>query len=303
MNTGNVVFRGGDGDDEIWANTVNDNADGVTYAKYYGGAGDDILKGALSAPTGQLLVGQGGRDTIDTAWLDGIKTDPPTTYGIDQTDLLIWGDYGYGTDGSFVVAEQYGDARLEEQIWGDDDIIRIGKGGGAETSSARVWAGDGDDEIDIASGWYGHEINAGRGDDTIIFNGSYSGSMGTTTLNGGLGDDIFRAGPDFADTNNDMNTITINGGEGKNTIEGFSGAATLNVNGGADDDVITVGDNVGTGTVMAGAGNDLVIGSGDADAMTPGTANLTVDLGDGDDIFEGGESGNEETVTGGLGND
>ena len=114
MNTGNVVFRGGDGDDEIWANTSNTHADGMTASKYYGGAGDDILKGALAAPTGQILVGQGGRDTIDTAWLDGIKTDPPTTYGIDQADLLIWGDYGYGTDGSFVVAEQYGDARLEE---------------------------------------------------------------------------------------------------------------------------------------------------------------------------------------------
>ena len=43
QNTGTVVHKGGEGDDEIWANA---SASG-SLAKYYGGNGDDILKGAL----------------------------------------------------------------------------------------------------------------------------------------------------------------------------------------------------------------------------------------------------------------
>ena len=67
--------------------------------------------------------------------------------------------------------------------------------------------------------------------------------------------------------------------------------------------MITVGADVGTGTITAGAGNDIVYGSGDADAATPGMISLTVDLGYGDDRFYGGESGSTELVNGGFGND
>ena len=92
---------------------------------------------------------------IDTAWLDSIKLT--TMYGIDQMDLNLWGDWGYGPeDDPYDATAQYGDIRLEEQLWGDDDIIRVGKAGAAGSTTARVWAGDGDDEIDIREGWYGH---------------------------------------------------------------------------------------------------------------------------------------------------
>ena len=123
-NAGNVVFDGGDGDDEIWANANNNGQ----ISKYYGGNGDDILKGALNAPTGQLLAGQGGRDLIDTAWLDDTRG---IAYGIDDVDLNIWGDWGYGGEGTeYDPTMQYGDPRLEEQLWGDDDIILVGEGYG-----------------------------------------------------------------------------------------------------------------------------------------------------------------------------
>ena len=242
---------------------------------------------------------------IDTAWLD--ITRDPTVYGIDDMDLLVFGDWGYGSeDDPYGATGQYGDIRLEKKLHGDDDIIRVGEGAGAvgsQTTSARVWAGDGDDEIDITEGWYGHEIFGGRGDDTITFGGSYAGSAGTSTLNGGLGDDIFRAGADFSATNNDSNTLTINGGAGKNKYEGFPGAATLNINGGDDDEVIVVGADVGTGTINAGAGNDIVYGSGDADGASPGSITLSAFLDSGDDRFYGGESGLTESVYGGDGND
>ena len=200
LNAGDVVYDGGEGDDEIWAGINN-----VGTSKYYGGNGDDTLKSSLAANMGsQLFAGQGGRDLIDTAWLDSLGNN--STYGQDDNDLLIFGDWGYGSESDpYNPALQYGDIRLEEQLWGDDDIIRVGGGygGTSETTNARVWAGDGDDEIDISSGWYGHEIHGGRGDDTITFDGAYTGSMGTSTLNGGLGDDLFIAGENFA-ANSDM---------------------------------------------------------------------------------------------------
>ena len=49
---------------------------------------------------------------IDTAWLD--DTDEKT-YGIDDVDLNIWGDWGYGGEGTeYDPTMQYGDPRLEE---------------------------------------------------------------------------------------------------------------------------------------------------------------------------------------------
>ena len=237
---------------------------------------------------------------IDTAWLD--DTDEKT-YGIDDVDLNIWGDWGYGGEGSeYDPTMQYGDPRLEEQLWGDDDIILVGEGYGDQTTNVRVWAGDGDDDVDIAFGWYGHEIFGGRGDDTITFDGQFPTSIGTSTLNGGPGDDLFQAGDNFA-TNSPAMTLVINGGEGKNRYEGFDGAAVLTINGGDDDEVMIGGANVGQGNLNGGAGNDIVYGSGDADALTPGTLDLNVDLGDGDDRFYGGEGGLSEDVIGGLGND
>ena len=170
------------------------------------------------------------------------------------------------------------------------------------STTARVWAGDGDDEIDVEYGWYGAIVNGGRGDDTITYDGAYPSATGTSALYGGLGDDLFQAGPDF-EANSDSLTLTLDGGAGKNRYDGFDGVATLNINGGEDDEVIVAGDNLGTGNIMAGAGDDIVYGGSDAGAMTPGMMDLTVDLGDGNDRFYGGDYGDTETIIGGLGND
>jgi hypothetical protein len=59
LNSGFVVYDGGDGDDEIWA-AASTNLMGGEPAKYYGGNGDDILKGPLDSRYGVLLAGQGG---------------------------------------------------------------------------------------------------------------------------------------------------------------------------------------------------------------------------------------------------
>ena len=68
--------------------------------------------------------------------------------------MVIFGDWGYGAeDDRYGIApgNQYGDERLEPQLQGDDDIILVIRGDNSadETEEAYVFAGDGDDEIEI----------------------------------------------------------------------------------------------------------------------------------------------------------
>ena len=67
----------------------------------------------------------------------------------------------------------YGDPRLEEQLVGDDDVILIGYGDSDEDNTVNVYAGDGDDLVDIHGNWHNYNINGGRGDDTFIVDGGW----------------------------------------------------------------------------------------------------------------------------------
>ena len=102
-------------------------------------------------------------------------------------DLTIFGDWGYGPeDNRYGVADgdegvhdaslMYGDPRLEEMLVGDDDEILIGYGYNSDTSydnEVHVYAGDGDDLVDIHGDWWLYNINGGRGDDTFIVDGGW----------------------------------------------------------------------------------------------------------------------------------
>ena len=73
----------------------------------------------------------------------------------------LYGDYKYGdgTGANF-------DSELEDQLWGDDDIIHGGEGGDA--ANQFIFGGDGDDEIYSGDGWLQHYIEGNDGEDLII---------------------------------------------------------------------------------------------------------------------------------------
>ena len=57
---------------------------------------------------------------------------------------------------------------------GDDDVILIGYGDGTDSDQiVTVYAGDGDDLVDISGNWYEYDINGGRGNDTFIVDGGW----------------------------------------------------------------------------------------------------------------------------------
>lgn len=93
----------------------------------------------------------------------------------------LYGDYKYG-DGT---GANFDDA-LDDQLWGDDDIIHGQDGAGATMFSQNIFGGDGDDQIYSGDAWGGHHIRGNRGDDLIV-----TGTIGNNgqIVDGGSGND------------------------------------------------------------------------------------------------------------------
>lgn len=128
--TGDVEFKGEQGDDKIWG------ASQVTgTSKIDGGSGDDYLVLGHSVSGYGYVYGGSGKDLIRNDWYQQYDPSLPQ-YGA----VYIYGDYKYGEDA------------LDKDLWGDADVIHAGDDG-AQTYYMNVSAGDGDDIIHGGEGW------------------------------------------------------------------------------------------------------------------------------------------------------
>ena len=172
-------------------------------------------------------MGQGDKDTI-------IIPDGGFSSSTSSTHT-IFGDFGYGAEGSRFTGTQYGDTRLEKKLWGDADIIDVGYG--TADHALLVYAGDGDDYIETEYGYKDKSVFGGRGNDEIWWGGSHSDPTTVHKLYGGLGDDLI--GPLAYGASGTLGTsrgikngfgygVRIYGGEGNDRIEAFdaTGAST-----------------------------------------------------------------------------
>lgn len=179
---------------------------------------------------------------------------------------------------------------------GDDSIELAG-------NAAYVYAGDGDDELSLAT----DEVRAaygGAGNDTLRFeagisvdaklrpdeNGiidlsTYRPPAGEGIVDGGDGDDVI----EFKGNANG----TILGGNGNDTIEDHGSNSSAYIDGGAGDDLIT-GGRGGRELIMGGEGNDTI---------HLGRGTNYVFGGGGDDSIEHSGSGGTVYIDGGAGND
>ena len=123
-------------------------------------------------------------------------------------------------------------------------------------------------------------INAGDGNDQVTF----TGTMGVT-IDGGNGDD------------------TLTGGSGPDVIMGGAGNDTITGNAGAD--ILDGGSQVGPGSnannIDGGSGPDTILGGSDIDTINGGLGNDTITSFDGNDNIQGG-NGND-VIDSGKGND
>ena len=289
----------------------------------------DTLRGIVSA----FLYGEGGNDVIDASafagWVrltggDGNDTLTGSRFsdildGQGGADLLLGlsgDDYLFGGNGADVIEGAAGN----DEIRGgrDDDMI---------------YGGDGDDFI---VGEHGHDrIFGGAGADRIIGGGgrdTLTGDSGPDVLIGNSGYDVIaetfvgamevtRVGLNGASTGSDsfgsIERVVLTGSDGADYVNATGFLGSLTVFAGAGDDVIIGGqgndvlngeagrdrlEGLAGDDVLAGQdGDDLLIGGPGNDFLVGGSGNDILDGGDGDDRLRG--NGGDDSLRGGAGND
>jgi YD repeat-containing protein len=234
---GNNTLIGGSGDDTLVAGSTGPNwASSET--------GDNDVDGG----TGNALIyGAGGSDTLIAG--DGNST----VFGGDGDESIVGGDGNdelVGGDGSDTI-----DAR---QTTGTE-LIQAG------TGNTTIYGGDGSDHIQGTSGtdliYAGDggteatptEVDVGSGN-TIVYGGD-----GVDKIFGGTGADVLYAG----DGGTEVNPTLVKAGSGATTIHGGAGTDYL---------IDTIG---GADSIIAGTGNEYLIGSG-SDTLVAGAGDNTL---------------------------
>jgi len=296
------IFEFTDGHITLTSTTMtglgNDVLLNVERARLFGGNLRNIFDASAFDPvpglTSVTLGGGGGNDLL----IGG--PGPDIIEGGDGNDVLI------GNDGNDQLKGHRGRDRLEGGV--GDDLLEGGKGSGDSLSGGpgndTLDGGAGTDRIfetadanfvltpsnltglgnNVLIGIERAALTGGPGNNTI----NASAFTGSTTLDGGDGDDSIR-GSTAADL--------IIGGNGNDTLLGHAGNDTIMA--GTGDDSVDGG--AGNDGLSGFSGNDRIIGGADNDTIYGGSGNDTLTGGDGADTIVGGAGG--DTVDGEGGTD
>jgi Ca2+-binding RTX toxin-like protein len=255
----------------------------VTVENVNGGNGDDHIVGGTGA---NLFYGGAGNDTLDGG------DDDDTLIGGYGDDTIIGGagnDYQSGEDGNDTFVSPTADgADTIIAGAGSDTLDDSGRSAGVRVtmdgSADDGQPGEGDNVLGTET------ILGGAGSDTLI------GSAGADVLRGGGGDDLLDGGAGADD---------IDGGSGVDTVDYSTRTAALQVtldgfqNDGAAGELDNVRDTVEN--VRGGSGNDMITGSGVANALDGGAGKDKLNGGAGNDVLTGGAGA--DTLKGAGGND
>ena len=150
----------------------------------------------------------------------------------------------------------------------------------------------------IVGGAGNDTIVGGSGNDTIIDN------YGSNNIDGGAGDDVIIA--NGLDLQPDCKGSTVNGGEGRDYIEGSN--ANDNLNGDTEYDVIyglggddNIHGGAGNDYLDGGEGNDTIYGDEGNDNLVGGKGNDSLSGGTGDDLLIGASG--SDSMSGNAGSD
>jgi len=314
------------GDDYIDAGDGADTIDGDSGDDtIVGGAGDDVIysgsHGDVGAPVytdvnhGDDLSGTSGQDfyrwtaatgSSATIRMNDTPSDPDAGDGVadyvlvattNETGTLYIGDFDIGVD-KIVLPENYTGISISDSAGyasitityanGNQQHFGIYHDGTPAISASAIFTTDApttmlsDDD----------SIEGGSGDDTFVLEDHF----GNDIISGGdgEGDHIDASGLSSAVT------VTFTGDEdgtlsdGSDTIT-FDDIEELTLTSQADSlDASAASAEV---LVDAGAGDDTVVGSGDADTIIGGLGDDSITGGDGDDLFTLTTSGGRDTIT------
>lgn len=241
-NTALIQVFGQAGNDQI---SLNESNGALPRANLFGGSGNDTLIGGSG---NDMLFGQAGNDVL---------------LGKGGADLLFGGagdDVLVGGDGNDLV---FGESGNDRMIWNPGDDTDLNEGG-AGIDTVEINGGNGSEIFAVSAN--GTRVRADR-----ISPAPFSLDIGTSenlivNMNGG--NDSFSATGNLAA----LIKITVDGGDGNDTILGSNG-----------DDLLIGGD-----------GNDFIDGQ---------QGNDVVFLGAGDDVFKWDPGDGSDIVEGQAGND
>jgi Ca2+-binding RTX toxin-like protein len=244
-NTATVQVFGQGGNDTISLDEANG---ALPAAQLFGGDGNDTLSGGSG---NDLLFGQNGNDIING------KAGNDMLFGGAGNDVM---DGGTGDD------QVFGQSGNDRMIWnpgGGNDLMEGGDG----SDTAEVNGGNGAETFTITAN--GARVRFDRTTPAPFFL-----DIGTTenlVVNANGGDDVITAGNGLAN----LIQLTLDGGDGNDTITGGDGNDTLI--GGNGNDVITGGR--GNDVALLGTGNDTFV-------WNPGDGSDTVEGQDGFDTLQ-----------------
>ncbi|WP_417417011.1 VCBS domain-containing protein [Hoeflea sp.] len=281
------IFNGGNGTDQVLAvednvnigiagtfngaNTVEEiNANGFSGVEIHGSTGDDDLDFTNTTLTGiERIFGGHGADTI------------VGSAGADNIDGSTGNDILSGGLGDDIITGGSGDDTI---IWNAGDGRDLVTGGLASNTDTFVANGSVADEtfyVETVADYNARlggaaeslapntEIVVSRaegGNPSVVI--SELDNIDDININGLGGTDNFVISGDFAGTDLDPSTITINGGADADVVDasGISSGHRVVFNGGAGDDTFIAGS--GNDTFDGGTGNDRIELSGDTNDYT-----------------------------------
>ena len=241
-NTSKIQIFGLGGNDTL---SLDETNGALPSANLFGGAGNDTLTGGSAA---DQLFGELGNDTL---------------LGKGGNDLLFGGAGNDTLTGGVGNDQVFGEAGDDRMIWNPGEGTDLNEGG-IGNDTVEVNGGNGAENFSITAN--GTRVRFDR-----VSPGPFSIDIGTSenlVLNANGGDDVITAGTGLAG----LIHLTLNGGDGNDTITG-------------------------------GDGNDTLIGGDGNDSVNGGRGNDTVMLGAGDDSFTWNPGDGSDTVEGGSGND
>ena len=257
-NTSTIQVFGQNGNDTI---TLSETNGALPAAQLFGGVGNDTLTGGSG---NDQLFGGSGNDTL---------------LGKGGDDLLFGGSGNDALTGGVGNDQMFGESGNDRMIWNPGDGSDLMEGGDGN-DTAEVNGGNGSEAFTITAN--GSRVRFDRINPAPFF--LDIGSTENLVLHAGGGDDVITAGNGLAN----LIQLTLDGGDGNDTITGGDGNDTLI--GGNGNDLITGGR--GSDTAQLGAGDDTFI-------WNPGDGNDVVDGGAGIDtlLFNGANINENVSIT------
>ena len=283
---GNDYFIGGDGDNYMYGGSGDDRMQGGEGYDYMeGGTGDDVLSGGNGY---NEMYGQEGNDEIyggnDNDYIDGGVGDDQLyggngenkIYGQDGNDIIYDGDDGsyiyggtgndsiYAGGGDDVIDGGEGDDYIQDDHGDDTVIFKAGYG----TDTISDAAGNNTIQLSglsiedaVMSRINGSDLKISFGADNIIIKQYFDGgAFQNFNINGTMLNDLITTlygsdNDDWMSAWND-NGVSMNGGNGNDTIQGGNGNDTLD--GGTGNDFLNGNGGNDTYIFSKGFGNDTV---------------------------------------------